>query len=100
MQVLSIGKSPNVEFSFTDTESVYTVRLHLFRGITYASIMKDEETIAHSVKCIAGSFLIPDWTESSINIRFETIDGRYPNYEDYGTSCNLVLYTKDEIEEL
>ena len=71
------------------------LELRTFRGVIYATIDIDGERATTGIKAISGVNLLGSAVARTIggNIRFVTIDGRYPAPEDFdGHTCCLLYF--------
>lgn len=102
MTILQLPNNVNQEFDFVGDGVLFSIRLHYWDELMFASISLDGEKVIDSVRCIGGKWLLPyEYMMKSGNLRFECIDpSLYPNAADFGMSCNLVYYTKEEYEAM
>lgn len=64
------------------------------------SISVDNEQLGQAFVCLPNRFIIPYPYMTEIlggNFIFETEGDNYPNYENFGTTCNLYFTTLDEL---
>lgn len=94
--------TPNVTFGCTPEKENYTISLFSFNGLLYASVKVNEEYVCAGVRVVNGQWLIPyKWMEREGNFRIENDDAEeYATWEKMSSSCHLVYYTKEEIEEM
>lgn len=99
---IELDKYPNQEFQFIADGVEYEFRIHFWNGMMFCSLSINGERKLDSVKCISGKWLIPfDYILKGGNFRFECVDpSEYPDYNNFGISCNLIYYTKEEFEVL
>lgn len=101
MEVYNLSTYPNQTFFVIIDGVEFHFRLHYFREVLYADLTVDNELIAGSVRCVPNGWLFSKaHTKRCGNFRFETYKNKYPNSEDFGTTCYFVHYTQDEIDEL
>lgn len=102
MTTLTLQQYPNQEFSFVNDGVEYDIRLHLYRGITYASVSVNGVKAIESARCVSHQWIIPSKAYANKgNFRFECDDpNEYPNYKLFGVLCKLRFYTAEEIEEM
>ena len=100
MQVFTIQKTPNQEFTALVDGHYIEFRLCSMDGFTFADVKVDGKSVASSLMCVGFSWLIPyrHQHEGFGNFRFETSDEEYPYYTNFGTTCKFYYYDKDEYE--
>ena len=70
-------------------------------GIMLFNLQINNEYVCPHVPCFANQKILPYKYMQSIaggNFYFITENDEYPNYENFGTSCELYFITEDEIE--
>lgn len=101
MTPFTLPSHPNMEFSKTVEGVSYFFHLCWFRGIMYVTIEDATGAVlAQSVRCINKQWLIPYpayQKEEKGNFRFEDVNGNYPDYRNFGTTCTLCYYTAEEM---
>jgi hypothetical protein len=101
MKKCNLSTYPNQTFFVIIDGVEFHFRLHYFREVLYADLTVDNELVAGSVRCVPNGWLFSKaHTKGCGNFRFETYQNKYPNSEDFGTTCYFVYYTQDEIDEL
>lgn len=81
---------------------VYYFELATIRGCLYASITIDDDIKISNVRCVKNGWLIPYkyMSPDGGNFRFECIDDQYPSTNNFGISCSIMHYEKEDIESL
>lgn len=92
----------NQEFDVTieEIENSIHVLLQSVDDVLLMSVYVNNEQIGEAFMCYPNQPVIPYPYMVSIlggNFIFETEDDNYPNYENFGTTCNLYFVTKDEL---
>lgn len=91
----------NVEFDCLAESVLFRFRLHVFRGMMYASVYADNELVVGGQRCIGNEWLIPSGLLVGMgNFRFEVNGDEYPWWENFGNGVRLVYYTASEIREM
>ena len=104
MTTFKLQSYPNIEFAKTVEGVTYYFHFCYFRGLMYATI--EDATgaaLAQSLRCVDRQWLIPYPAyvkEGKGNFRFEDMNGDYPDFRNFGTTCNLVYYTATEIADM
>ncbi len=86
------------------------VKLHTAFDVTYMSVTVDNEplgetgddTVGFPFLCFPNQKVIPyAYMQEKLggNFVFVTEDDNFPNYENFGTTCNLYFVTLDEMNE-
>lgn len=93
---------PNQEFDlmFEDIKNSLHILLQTVNQVTLMSISINNTQIGQSFICLPNQFVIPyPWIVERVggNFVFETENNNYPNYENFGTTCNLYFVTQDEL---
>ena len=101
MKIISLQPIPNQEITVVPVNDEYTLMFRYFRNMMYATIRDGENNVfVGAVRCTDRQWLLP-WRRSGYgdgNFRFEDVNGQYPDFHNFGTSCRLMFYTADEIE--
>lgn len=95
--------SPNQQFSTVADGINYEITLNTSDNLLYATVKANGTVLKNSGRCIGGRWLIPYIAyapSGSGNFKFLTRDGEYPNYKNFNTTCILVYYTHDELENV
>ena len=101
MEHINLSQISNQEFFVAIGGYQFTFRLHYFRELLYCDVSVDGELVAASVRCAPNGWLVPvEHTHGTGNFRFETYDNAYPDSDNFGTTCFLMHYDQDEIDEL
>ncbi len=93
---------PNQEFDlmFEDIKNSLHILLQTVNQVTLMSISINNTRIGHAFLCLPNTPVIPyPWIVERVggNFVFETENNNYPNYENFGTTCNLYFVTQDEL---
>lgn len=103
MTIYTPNNIPNQSFSVKEEGADIRIRLHVFKDILYADVFVDNECVMCSYRVVNKGWLLPfPWMRRNGigNLRFEDGDLQYPDYRNFGTTCNLVYYTAEEAENL
>ena len=79
------------------------IALRTVNNITMMSVTVDGELLGIPFICFPNRPVIPyPYMVAKLggNFMFATEGGNYPNYENFGTSCNLCFITQDFLEGL
>lgn len=95
----------NQEFDimFEDLQNTIHVLLQTVNKALLMSVYINNQQLGQAFLCRPNRLLIPyKWIEERLggNFIFETENNNYPNYENFGKTCNLYFLTADEIAEL
>jgi hypothetical protein len=98
----NLGRISNQTWHTSINGHVYYFELRMIRGCLYASINIDETVQINNIRCVKNGWLIPCkyQTPDGGNFRFECLDQQYPNSDNFGISCNIMHYEKEDIEAL
>lgn len=101
MEKINLSKTPNQSF-FVDVDGKqFDFRLHYFRQLLYCDVSVDGELVAGSIRCVPNGWLVPfEHADGAGNFRFETYNDEYPDCENFGLTCFLMYYSKEEMEEM
>ena len=103
MQTVNIQKVPNQSFSITIESVSYDFEIATFKDITYVSVTIDGENVVNSYRCVNNGLVIPFpfmQKKGKGNFIFFDTNGDYPNYKNFGDSCNLYYFSLNEMIEL
>lgn len=92
----------NQEFDITieEIENSIHVLLQTLDEVLTMSVFVNNKQLGEPFLCFPNKPVIPyPYMEDILggNFVFETEDENYPNYENFGTTCNLFFLTKDEL---
>jgi len=92
----------NQEFDVTieEIENSIHVLLQTLDGPLTMSVFVNNKQLGEPFICYPNQPVIPyPYIEDILggNFIFETEDDNYPNYENFGKTCNLFFVTKDEL---
>lgn len=92
----------NLEFDvlIDEIQKNIHVLLQTVNNCTFMSIFVNNEQIGIPFMCFPNQLIIPYPYIQEIlggNFIFKTDSDNYPNYEDFGKSCNLYFITQDEL---
>lgn len=102
--IIETKNIPNQEFSTTINN--IDMRIHIRyvstedSGIMLFNLQIGGEYVCPDVPCFANQKILPYpymEQEAGGNFIFETENDEYPNYENFGGSCNLYFVTQDEL---
>ncbi len=81
-------------------ENTIHVLLQTVNNALFMSISVNSEQIGIPFLCCSNQYVVPYQYMIDIlggNFVFETENDNYPNYENFGTTCNLYFVTADEL---
>ena len=92
----------NQEFSisFDEIENSIHILLQTINDCTYMSVFVNNEQLGQPFICLPNQLVIPYTYIQEIvggNFVFRTEDDSYPNFENFGKTCNLYFITNDEL---
>ena len=92
----------NQEFSisFDEIENSIHVLLQTINNAVFMSVFVNNEQIGEAFICHPNRLVIPYPYMQEIlggNFVFRTENDNYPNYENFGKTCNLYFITADEL---
>lgn len=92
----------NQEFSisFDEIENSIHILLQTINDCTYMSVFVNNEQLGQPFICLPNQLVIPYTYIQEIvggNFVFRTEDDNYPNFENFGKTCNLYFITNDEL---
>ena len=93
--------SPNQQFSTVADGIDFEITLNTAGGLLFATVKANGKTVKTSGRCVNGQWLIPYMAYAPAgcgNFKFLMRDGEYPNYKNFNTTCILVYYAHDELE--
>lgn len=98
----NLSPVPNQRFTISVEGLSYRFSLRYFRDMMYCTITDiDDIVLASNVRCTNNGWLLPfPFKQTMGNFRFENIEGGYPNYKDFKTTCSLVYYSAEDLETL
>lgn len=79
------------------------IALRTVKDIILMSVTVDKELLGIPFICFPGQPVLPyPYMVEKLggNFMFVTENGVYPNYENFGTSCNLYFITSDDLAEI
>ncbi len=95
--VIDLKQIPNQEFFINLLNKDMTIRI-IDRGIPLFSISINNEYLVQNVPCFANQDVLPYpymVAEIGGNFRFVSSDDEYPNWENFGSTCNLIFVTEE-----
>lgn len=92
----------NQEFSisFDEIENSIHILLQTINDCTYMSVFVNNEQLGQPFICLPNQLVIPyPYIQEIVggNFVFRTEDDDYPNFENFGKTCNLYFITNDEL---
>lgn len=92
----------NQEFSisFDEIENSIHILLQTINNAVFMSIFVNNEQLGDAFICLPNQLVIPyPYIQEIVggNFIFRTENDNYPNYENFGTTCNLYFITNDEL---
>lgn len=92
----------NQEFSisFDEIENSIHVLLQTINNAVFMSVFVNIEQIGEAFICHPNRLIVPYHYMQKIlggNFVFRTENDNYPNYENFGKTCNLYFITADEL---
>ena len=92
----------NQEFSisFDEIENSIQVQLRTVNKCVFMSVFVNNEQIGEAFICLPDTLVIPYpylQEKAGGNFVFRTENGNYPNFENFGSTCNLYFITADEL---
>lgn len=99
-QIIPLDPIPNQSLSIRLDDHRYILTVKEVGGMMAVSILRDNETLIDGARAVAGFPLLPYayLARDMGNFIFTHTDpGAIPYYEDFGTKCQLVYSTADEI---
>ena len=92
----------NQEFSisFDEIENSIHVLLQTINNAVFTSVFVNNEQIGEAFICHPNRLIVPYPYMQKIlggNFVFRTENDNYPNYENFGKTCNLYFITADEL---
>lgn len=101
MQVIELSSVANQSITVTPEVYQYTISVRYFRDMMYAYIYDSAgNPISNGIRCCNGKWLIPYGArnyDGGGNFMFVDRDGKYPDFRNFGKTCSLVYYTREEI---
>lgn len=101
---LTLNNLPNQNFTTTinDIDMDITIKLAGEEGneIMFFALIVNNEYLCPYVPIFSNQGVLPyPYMVSEVggNFFFVTENGEYPNYKDFGTTCNLYFITEDEL---
>jgi len=98
--IVPIDPVPNQELSIRLDGRRYTITLKDCGDVMIATVTRDGVPLVTGARCVAGYPLLPygHLSADSGNFIFtNTQDGAIPFYPDFGSTCQLVYSTAEEI---
>lgn len=92
----------NQEFSisFDEIEDNIHIQLRTVNNCVFMSVFVNNEQVGVPFICLPNTLIIPFvYMQEKVggNFVFITEDDNYPNYENFGETCNLYFITVDEL---
>lgn len=92
----------NQEFSvsFEEIENSIHILLQTINKCVFMSVFINNEQLGDAFICLPNQLIIPyQYMQDMIggNFIFRTENDNYPNYENFGKTCNLFFITADEL---
>ena len=92
----------NREFSisFDEIENSIHILLQTINDALFMSLFVNDEQLGQAFICLPDQLVVPYPYIQEIlggNFVFKTEDGNYPNFENFGKTCNLFFITADEL---
>ncbi len=90
---IDLKQTPNQEFLVNIANRDMTVRI-IDRGLPLFSLFVNNEYLVQNVPCFANQGILPYpymITEAGGNFKFVTENDEYPNWVNFGKTCNLVF---------
>lgn len=92
----------NQEFDLIldDIKNTIHVLLQTVNNALLMTVSINNNILGAPFLCIANTPIIPyQYLQDNLggNFVFETVNNNYPNYENFGKTCNLYFFTLDEI---
>lgn len=101
MQVIELSSVANQSITVTPETYQYTIVVRYFRDMMYAFIYDSfGNQISSATRCCNGKWLIPYGAsnyDGAGNFMFVDQDRKYPDFRNFGKTCSLVYYTREEI---
>lgn len=83
---------------------LYLIRLHSFRGLVYADVTCDSQSVVCGARCLANRWIVPPGVSPhGDNFRFETYRpdaNEYPQTTGFNDKFVFAYYAADEVEAL
>lgn len=95
---IPIISTPNQSLSVVINDVSYEITLKLVEGIMEFSLSVNGNKVTDGERCFANQFILPyPYMAENGNFIFKTENEEYPNWENFGSTCQLLFYTRDEI---
>lgn len=102
MQTFTLQQMPNQLISVSADGMIFNLLFRFFRDMMYATVTDyTGNLIAGPVRCCNRKWILPYPALNyggAGNFMFVDVNGQYPDFRNFGKTCSLVYYTKEEID--
>lgn len=96
---IPIISTPNQSLSVVINDVSYEITLKLVEGIMEFSLSVNGNKVTDGERCFPNQFVLPYlYMVNGGNFIFKTENEKYPNWEDFGSTCQLLFFSSEEIE--
>lgn len=99
MYLIDLDRIPNQTFNIMLENTNYRVALRSIKGLTYMSVWANGEILFYNQICVPNGYVNPfNYLSQNGKFYFQSDNGDYPYYTEYGKTVRLYFYTKDEVK--
>lgn len=96
---IPLAAKPNQSLSVVIDNISYEITLKLVEGIMEFSLSINSTKVTDGERCFPNQFILPyPYMAQNGNFIFKTENEEYPNWQDFGSTCQLLFFTREEID--
>lgn len=95
---IPITSTPNQSLTVVINDISYEITLRLVENIMEFSLSVNGSKVTDGERCFPNQFILPyPYMLNGGNFIFKTENEEYPNWENFGSTCQLLFYTTEEM---